>query len=90
MEKGECGGDVPAYQIPLQLIDPGILTVEATRFRAPLLKVQLDEKDAQRIACSPYRVRLYAGKGEQWSYEYHLKPAGILKAPVITLARLSQ
>ncbi|WP_343248985.1 hypothetical protein [Diplocloster hominis] len=43
--------------IPLQLKDPGILTVEATRFRAPLLKVQLDEKDAQRIAYSPYRVR---------------------------------
>ena len=31
-----------------------------------------------------YGPNVWRSEGEQWAYEYQLRPAGILKAPVIT------
>lgn len=115
------GGNI-TYKIPF-VSDGGEVTVQASLFRAPVLKAVIDGKDAGHIMISPYKVnlgKLDAGEhvleltvfgcrintfgtvhnchqkefwfgpnawrsvNEQWAYEYQLKPAGILKAPVLT------
>lgn len=96
--------------------------LEATYFRCPLLKVNLDGMDLGRIAYAPYTVQLghlaagsheleitaygnrintfgtlhncdetmvwpgphaWRSTGVTWSYQYNLKPAGLLKSPRI-------
>lgn len=115
------GGNV-TYKIPFTS-NGGEVSVQATMFRAPVIKASVDGKEAGHIAISPYKVslgKLPAGEhmleltvfgsrintfgtvhncnqkefwygpnswrtvGDQWSYEYQIKPVGLLKAPVIT------
>ena len=114
------GGNVE-YQIPVQLPADGMLKVEASRFRSPLMKAALDDGEGQPIAFAPYCACLKAGAGshvlkltafgnrintfgtlhncndtepwpgpnawrtvgQQWAYEYQIKPTGILQAPVV-------
>ncbi|MCL2221111.1 MAG: hypothetical protein FWC20_02985 [Oscillospiraceae bacterium] len=98
------------------------LRLEATYFRAPLLKVNLNGKPIGRVAYAPYSLDLgelpkgqhevkitaygnrfntfgaihnsnetvfwhgpdsWRTKDAEWSYEYRLKPTGILKSPEV-------
>lgn len=120
------GGNV-TYHLSLSAVN-GPLCVEASRFAAPLLCVEIQGRRQGKIAFSPYclkteavtqeetvlditaygsRVNTFGAlhncdltdnksapdywrtKGSAWSYEYCLRPAGILKAPVITKAERS-
>ena len=56
------GGNVE-YQIPVQLPADGMLKVEASRFRSPLMKAALDDGEGQPIAFAPYCACLKAGAG---------------------------
>ena len=96
------------------------LAVKASKFKAPLLSVELDGKPAGKIAFAPFQVELgtlaegqhalditaygnrinafgcvhnadekwtwfgpnaWRTRGDDWSYEYQLKPMGVLVAP---------
>lgn len=120
------GGNV-TYHLPIFMPEDGILKIEATRFRNPLLKAVLDGKQEKIIAFSPYiqTFECCAGKhmlelvafgnrrntfgalhncnekeqwfgptawrseGAAWSYEYQIKPCGILKTPLISTTAIS-
>lgn len=56
-------GENIEYLIPVEVPGDGVLEVEASRFRCPLLKAALDEEEGQVIAYSPYSVQLPAEKG---------------------------
>lgn len=102
-------------------VEPGTYWIEITKFRTPLIRVEVDGKTAGEIACSPYRVCLgqltgrhtvkitaygnrrnafgtihncddntfwfgpeaWRTEGCSYSYEYQMKPFGILSAPKI-------
>lgn len=115
------GGNL-TYRIPFTS-HGGEVFVQATMFRAPVIKASVDGKEAGHIAISPYKVSLgkldpgehlleltvfgsrintfgtvhncnqkeywygpnaWRTTSDQWSYEYQLKPTGLMKAPVIT------
>lgn len=57
------GGNV-TYHIPIEVASSGELQVEISKFRNPLLKVSLDDKEKQVIAYSPYRAEIYCEQGE--------------------------
>lgn len=56
------GGNIE-YQIPVEVPADGLLKVQASRFRAPLLKAALDEGKEEVIAFSPYSAVLNAEAG---------------------------
>lgn len=103
-------------------LDPGIYSLQVSKYRAPLLKIIIDGVEAGTIIGAPYQVEFelktagshvidiksfgsrintfgalhncdeheiyfdpnaWRTTGDSWSYEYQLKPAGILKAPVL-------
>lgn len=115
------GGNL-TYRIPF-VSKGGEVSVQASMFRSPVIKVSVDGKEKGYIAFSPYKAdlgRLSPGEhlleltvfgsrintfgsihncnqkefwfgpnawrttGDQWSYEYQLKPVGLLKAPILT------
>lgn len=115
------GGNI-TYKVPFTS-NGGEMRVQASMFRAPVLKVALDGEKKGYIAYSPYEINLgmveagehtleltvfgsrvntfgtvhncnqtefwygpnaWRTEGDQWAYEYQLKPAGLLKAPVLT------
>ena len=116
------GGNLE-YQIPLETKQDGVVKLDITKFRVPLLSVQIDDEERKIIAFSPYTTQLPVKKGvhtlkitvygnrvntfgtlhncnenaywcgpnawrttgTSWSYEYQLKPVGILKTPEISL-----
>ncbi|MBD5460522.1 MAG: hypothetical protein HDR26_06210, partial [Lachnospiraceae bacterium] len=49
------GGNL-VYRIPVQLQEDGELTVQAARFRNPLIEVILDGRESRDLFLSPYRV----------------------------------
>ena len=57
------GGNLE-YHIPFQLEKKQKILVEASRFRAPLLKVQIDEGREHVIAYAPYQVKEEIEEGE--------------------------
>lgn len=116
------GGNLE-YQIPLEIKEDGVLSLDVTKFRVPLLSVRIDNGEKKKIAFSPYTTELPVKKGihtlkitvygnrintfgtlhscneseywcgpnawrttgTSWSYEYQLKPVGILKAPEVSV-----
>ncbi|MDC7286671.1 glycosyl hydrolase [Blautia schinkii] len=115
------GGNI-TYRVPFES-EGGEVRVQATMYRAPVMKAALDGKDKGYLVFSPYEINLgtlekgshtleltvfgsrintfgtlhncdqkeiwygpnaWRTTGDQWAYEYQLKPAGILKAPVLT------
>lgn len=57
------GGNIQ-YHIPFQLEKRQKILVEVSRFRAPLLKVQIDEGRKQAVAYAPYQVKTEIEEGE--------------------------
>ncbi|MDO4272974.1 MAG: glycosyl hydrolase [Eubacteriales bacterium] len=113
------GGNI-TYKIPFTS-KGGEISVQASMFRAPVIKVSLDGEEKGYIVYSPYEINLgeteagnhtleltvfgnrvntfgtvhncnqtefwygpnaWRTEGDQWAYEYQLKPTGLLKAPV--------
>ncbi len=52
------------YHIPVDIPKDGEMQVVCARFRSPLLKVGMDEEQAQMIAFSPYTTKFSCKKGE--------------------------
>lgn len=99
--------------------------IQVPKYRAPLLSVGVDGKEAEVLAFSPYRLSLgnlegehtvditaygsrvnsfgavhlcdekvtwfgpmaWRSEGEAWSYEYQLRRAGVLAAPILYLEK---
>lgn len=57
------GGNME-YEIPVELPEDGSLTLRASKFRNPLLKVAIDDGDAKVIAFSPYTATLDCSAGK--------------------------
>ena len=57
------GGNVE-YHVPVLLSQDAVIRVEASRFRNPLLKAQIDDGKAEVIAYSPYQAQLSCPAGE--------------------------
>lgn len=56
------GGNVE-YHIPIEVPEDGVVRVEASRFRNPLLKAAIDDDEAKVIAFAPYEAELDCPKG---------------------------
>lgn len=115
------GGNI-TYRIPFTS-EGGEVRVQATMYRAPVMKAAVDGEEKGYLVFSPYEINLgtlekgqhlleltvfgsrvntfgtlhncdqkefwfgpnaWRTQGAQWAYEYQLRPAGLLKAPVVT------